>query len=98
MKLRYNFGPLYSSDAYHDYFYNVSADEATPTRPVYDADGGFSGYRTEFTFSKRIGEYWLGGFLRYDNLENSQIDDSPLVSETSSWMAGVGFAWVFHED
>ena len=98
LKLRVNFGPIFSSDAHHDYFYSVGTDEATPTRPAYDADGGFSGYRGEFTFSKRLGEYWLGGFLRYDNLENSKIEDSPLVSDTSSWMLGIGFAWVFHED
>ena len=98
VKLRFNFGPLYSSDAHHDYFYTVGSDDATPTRPAYDAPGGYSGIRTEFTFSKRLGEYWLGGFLRYDNLENSKIEDSPLVSETDSFIIGLGFAWVFHED
>jgi len=97
-KLRVNFGPLYASDDYHDYFYSVDPSDATPARPAYNADGGFSGYRTEFTYSRRIGGYWLGGFLRYDSLRDSAVEDSPLVSETGTWMGGVAVAWVFHEE
>jgi outer membrane scaffolding protein for murein synthesis (MipA/OmpV family) len=97
-KLRFNFGPLYASDDNHDYYYAVGPADATPTRPEFDPDGGFSGIRTEFTYSRRIGVYWLGGFLRYDSLHDSEIEDSPLVSETGSWMGGIALAWVFHED
>jgi len=97
-KLRFNFGPLYASDAYHDYFYSVVPQDATPARPAYNADGGFSGYRAEFTYSRRIGDYWLGGFLRYDSLRGSTIEDSPLVSETGTWMGGIALAWVFHQE
>ena len=96
-KLRFNIGPLYSSREHHDYFYSVDADETTPTRPLYTAEGGFSGFRTEFTYSRRIGEYWLGGFLRYDSLHNSVIEDSPLVLKRDAWMGGIGLAWVFHQ-
>lgn len=96
-KLHFLIGPVYSSDEHHAYFYSVDDDEATATRPAYDADSGFSGYRSEFTYSRRFGDYWLGGFLRYDNLRNSKIDDSPLVSERESWMGGIALAWVFHQ-
>ncbi len=97
-KLRFNIGPLYSSDEHHAYFYSVDEADVTSTRPAYDADGGFSGYRGEFTYSKRIGKYWLGGFIRYDSLSDSRIEDSPLVSETGSWMGGIALAWVFHQN
>jgi outer membrane protein len=97
-KLRFNFGPLYMSDDHHDYYYAVGPGDVTATRPAFDPDGGFSGIRTEFTYSRRIGRYWLGGFLRYDNLNHSKIEDSPLVSETESWMGGIALAWVFHEE
>jgi outer membrane protein len=96
-KLRFNFGPIYASSEFHEYFYSVGDADATSSRTAYDADGGFSGYRGEFTYSKRIGKVWLGGFVRYDSLRNSEIDDSPLVSETESWMGGIALAWVFHE-
>ena len=97
-KLRFNIGPLYANDEYHAYFYSVDSADATNTRPAFEADGGFSGYRSEFTYSKRIGQYWLGGFLRYDDLSNSEFEDSPLVSETGSWIAGIALAWVFYEN
>ena len=96
-KLRFNIGPLYSSDRHHEYFYSVGNDEVTPTRSAYNADGGFSGYRTEFTYSKRYGKIWLGGFLRYDSLRESEIEDSPLVFEETAWVGGIALGWVFHE-
>ena len=96
-KLRTSIGPLIASKSYHAYYYSVDSTEATSSRPAYDASGGYSGYRGEFTYSKRIGDYWLGGFVRYDNLRNSQIDDSPLVTETETWMGGVALVWVFYQ-
>ncbi len=96
-KLSVNLGLLYSSDEHHQYFYSVGSEDVTASRPAFDAEGGFSGLRSEFTYSRRIGKYWLGGFLRYDNLENSEIEDSPLVSKTDSWMGGVALVWVFHQ-
>lgn len=97
-KLRFNFGPLYASDDYHDYYYTVGPGDVTATRPAYQAEGGFSGYRTEFSYSRRIGRYWLGGFLRYDSLRGSKVEDSPLVSDPGTWMGGIALAWIFHED
>lgn len=96
-KLHFLLGPVYSSSEYHDYFYSVEAADATTNRTLYDADGGPSGYRAEFTYSKRFGKYWLGGFIRYDSLRDSEIEDSPLVTEKESWLGGVALAWVFHE-
>ncbi|MFT7556479.1 MAG: outer membrane protein [Planctomycetota bacterium] len=95
--LRFNFGPVYSSAAYHQYFYSVDADQALPSRPAFDADGGYSGLRTEFSFSRHFGKIWLGGFLRFDDLNHSVIDESPLVSEPESWLGGFGLSWVFHQ-
>lgn len=96
-KLRFNIGPVYSSEEHHEYFYSVAPADAIAGRPAYDADGGFSGLRAEFTWSRRIREYWIGGFLRYDSLRDAEIEDSPLVSETEAWMVGLGGAWVFYE-
>ena len=97
-KLRANIGPLYASKEHHAYFYSVPIADATPSRPAFEADGGYSGLRAEFTYSRRIGDYWVGGFLRYDSLKDSEVEDSPLVSETESWMGGIAIAWVFHQE
>ena len=97
-KLRFNFGPVFASEAYHEYFYSVAPSEVRPGREAYDAEGGFSGFRSEFTYSRRIGTYWLGAFLRYDSLRNAEIEDSPLVFESDSWIVGIGLAWVFRQE
>lgn len=96
-KLRAAFGPIYATGEFHDYYYRVNADEVLVDRPAYDADGGFSGVRGSFTYSKRFGEFWLGGFVRYDSLSDAVVEDSPLVSESSAWMAGIAFGWIFSD-
>jgi len=96
-KIRLSIGPLFADNRYHDYFYSVDESEATAMRPAYDADGGYSGMRSEFTYSKRIGSYQVGGFIRYDNMNGAVIDDSPLVSDDETWTFGVAAAWVFYE-
>ncbi|MFV2031647.1 MAG: MipA/OmpV family protein [Gammaproteobacteria bacterium] len=96
-KLRFAAGPLYASKRYHDYYYSVDAADALPARPAYQAEAGYSGIRADFTYSKRFGAYWLGGFVRYDSLKDSVVEDSPLVTDTTNWMAGIAFGWVFLE-
>lgn len=90
-------GPLYASHAYHDYYYSVSASDATPERPAYQADGGYSGMRYTFSMSKRFKRVWLGGFVRYDDLRGARFEDSPLLRRDNSWMGGVTAIWFFHQ-
>ncbi len=94
-KLRAAIGPIYATDEFHDYYYSVTSDQALPDRPAYDADSGFSGIRGTFSYSLRYGQLWLGGFVRYDSLSHAVVEDSPLISESSAWMAGVALGWVF---
>jgi outer membrane scaffolding protein for murein synthesis (MipA/OmpV family) len=96
-KFRFNTGPIFASSRYNDYYYSVGSNDATASRPEYESESGYSGWRSEFSTSKRIEKYRLGAFLRYNNLDNSVIDDSPLVSKTDSWGAGIALIWVFHE-
>lgn len=97
-KLRVAGGPLYADSTYHGYYYNVKDSESSSTRPAYQADSGYSGFRTDFSFSRRIDTFWFGGFIRYDSLNDSEIEDSPLVTEKTNWLAGVSFAWVISEN
>jgi outer membrane scaffolding protein for murein synthesis (MipA/OmpV family) len=87
-------GPIYASEAYHDYYYEVAPEFATPQRPVYDADGGYSGSRITVSLSKRFPRFWVGAFARYDNLSGAIFADSPLVRTEDSFMAGIGVAWI----
>ena len=96
-KLEFTAGVLYADDRFHGYFYNVDADEITANRPAFAADGGRSGLRFDFTYSRRFGQAWLGGFFRYDNLDSSEIESSPLVNELDNLTAGISLAWIFSE-
>lgn len=88
-------GPVYATTAYHAYYYAVRPEFATPTRPVYEARGGYSGLRATISLSKRFQRFWVGSFARYDDLHDVAFEDSPLVRRRHSFMAGVGISWIF---
>lgn len=83
-------GPIFASRAYHNYYYAVPSAFATPARPAYDARGGYSGLSFGLTLSKRYSKYWVGTFLRYDNLSGAAFEDSPLLRTRHAFLAGFG--------
>lgn len=90
-------GPVYATEKYHDYYYQVDPAFATADRPAFDAKGGYSGARLTATISKRFSKYWIGAFARYDSLSGAAFEDSPLVKKRGSLMIGVGIAWFIGE-
>ena len=96
---RWNFGvaagPMFASQDFHEYYYSVAPAYATATRPVYQARGGYSGFRVASAVSKRFDDFWVGMFVRYDDLSGAVFDDSPLLGTKRAFLAGFGVAWVF---
>ncbi len=90
-------GLVYANEELNDYYYSVKIEESTAMRPAYKAKSGYTGLRTEFTYSKRVESFWIGGFVRYDNLSNGVNLASPLVSTKENWTAGIALSWVFSE-
>jgi MipA family protein len=90
-------GPLYGTRGYHEYFYQVDPEHATPQRPAYEARGGYSGALAIASISRRFEKLWLGAFVRYDTLKGAAFESSPLVRRGHALMAGVAIAWVFAE-
>ena len=88
-------GPLFADRRYHEHFYGVAPEFATATRPAYDAPGGYAGWRATAAFSRRLGNAWLGGFLRFDDLHGSTFAPSPLVRRETGVTAGFGISWIF---
>jgi outer membrane scaffolding protein for murein synthesis (MipA/OmpV family) len=88
-------GPLFSDRHYNQHFYGVAPEFATATRPQYAAPGGYAGWRATTAFSGRVGNAWLGGFLRWDDLHGATFLPSPLVRRDSSLTVGFGVSWVF---
>lgn len=87
-------GPLFGAAEYHEYFYSVAPRFATADRPAYDAKGGYSGTHVLAAISKRFPRYWVGAYMRYDNLRNAAFEDSPLVRQQNYVTGGIGIAWM----
>jgi MipA family protein len=87
-------GPLFGDRRYHNYFYGVPPDFATPQRPAYNAPGGYAGSQLLGAASKRFRSFWVGGFVRLDTLTGAVFEDSPLVRQNESFAAGFAIAWI----
>jgi hypothetical protein len=75
----------------------VEPQYATRTRPAYQAGGGYAGVQFLVALTKRFPKYWVGSFVRYDNLSGASFSDSPLVLRNSYFAAGIALAWILGE-
>jgi outer membrane protein len=90
-------GPLFADHRYHDYFYTVAPQFATPERPAYQASAGYSGAEILVALSKRYPSFWMGAYVRHDTLTGATFESSPLVKRDSYWAAGAGVAWIIRQ-
>lgn len=88
----FQLGVQWASADYHDYYYGVAPEYATPSRPPFTAESGYSGAFLRTSLKRQWGQWWLAGNLRLDYLEGTQFTRSPLVEESSS--ATLSFAVV----
>ena len=93
-KLGLAVGPLFGDRRYHNYFYGVPTDFATPQRPAYNAPGGYAGSQLLGAATKRFRSFWVGGFVRLDTLTGAVFEDSPLIRQNESFAAGFAIAWI----
>lgn len=87
-------GPVFADRRYHNRIYGVDAAYATPQRNAYRAGGGYSGWQTLASVSRRFDGVWFGAFLRHDSLRGAAIADSPLVRRDNAVTLGFGLSWV----
>ena len=88
-------GPVFGNRRYHNYFYGVAPQFATPQRPAYEAGCGYAGMQWIAALSKRYPSYWVGGFVRADTLSGAVFEDSPLVRQKNGFSFGIATAWIF---
>lgn len=88
-------GPIFTSQKQNDYFYSVGAPFALADRPVYQARSGYAGAQALVSLSRKMGDWWFGAFVRYDNLHGAVFDGSPLVATRSYVTAGVALSYIF---
>lgn len=87
-------GLLYSDQRYQQYFYDVAPQYATASRPAYSAGGGYAGAQFITSLSKRYSNYWVGAFVKWDDLNGAAFVDSPLVTRRQSFAVGVAVSWI----
>lgn len=95
IKLRVNTGPMFGSERYHAYFYQVRDRDERPGRASYDADAGYGGWRVSGSIGWRWRDLWFGMFGRTITIEGATFDDSPLVRSRHYLAGGLGAVWVF---
>lgn len=97
--LRWNLGlvgaVVVADRRFNQYFYGVSAADATATRPEYRATSGYGGWQAIAALSRRIDRFWLGGFIKYDDLSGARYEDSPLVTQRRQFSAGFAVTYIF---
>ncbi len=87
-------GLLYGNTKYHQYLYSVDSDYANGARAAYHAPGGYAGALSQIAAGRRYGNFWVGGYLRFDALNGASFEASPLVRTRQYTAAGLAFAWV----
>ena len=90
-------GPLFGDKRQNAYYYTVAPQLAMAERPAYEARAGYAGMQYLAALSKRFPNYWVGGFVRYDNLSGATFENSPLVRQKDYVAAGFAVAWLFGE-
>ena len=90
-------GPLWGNQRQNAYYYSVAPSAATATRPAYEAQAGYGGMQYLASVSKRFPGYWVGGFVRYDNLNGATFADSPLVRQKDYVAGGLAITWILGE-
>ena len=77
-------------------FYDVAPAYATALRPAYEAKAGLIAWRLGVSASHRITRDWrVFGFGRLDTVAGAANADSPLVSRTTGYSAGIGLQWTW---
>jgi MipA family protein len=88
-------GPVFGSRRHHAARYSVAPAFATALRPAYQAPGGAGGWQWTTGASRRVGDWWLGGFVRLDRVAGAAFEASPLVLRRSHLSFGLAVSWVF---
>lgn len=90
-------GLNWSNQRYHQYLYGVDSRYVQDNRPYFEAASGYAGWRFSNGLSWQKRQWWLGTFVRYDNLQHTQFDNSPLLRRQHSVTFGIAVARIFKQ-
>ena len=89
-------GVLFGDAEYNSYYYGVNKEYVTPKRSEYRAKSGFNGWRNRVGVTYKKGFWWAGAFISYITLNDSTIEDSPLVETKNALYTGASVAYIFY--
>lgn len=87
----------FAEAGYADYYYGVAPVDATAIRPVYAAQGGYTGWSVNTRVMLRRERLQTGVFVRYENIDGATFDNSPLVTTMHGLTLGLLASWRFGE-
>lgn len=90
--------PAFATSKYMDFFYEVTPQFATPTRPEYSADGGYLGTDLTLTFSHDFSDkldFVVGSRISF--FQGAANEDSPLFVDKTNYSIYGAFTWKFWE-
>jgi MipA family protein len=88
-------GPIFTNKKQNDYFYAVTAPYVSAARPAYQTGSGYAGSQFLLSLSRKMGDVWIGSYVRYDNLNGAVFADSPLIATHRYVTAGLAVSYVF---
>jgi outer membrane scaffolding protein for murein synthesis (MipA/OmpV family) len=97
-RLKLRITPMFASDAYMDYYYEVAPAFATPQRPAFSPEGGYLG--TEIALSLRVPiarRFEIWGGIRQGFYRRAKNEDSPLFTDDSTTTVYGAFMYRFWE-
>jgi outer membrane protein len=97
-RLRMGIGPLFGSDRYMDYFYEVEPRFERPNRPEFEAEAGYLGTRLQGSWNVPVTDrFSLVGGGRLEGFWGARNDDSPLFKEDVNVSVVGGFSYSFYQ-
>ena len=86
---------VFGDSQLNNYFYGVSPQFATATRPAYDAQAGLIATRLGLSTAKDISpDVRVFGFVRYELYDGAANRASPLFLQSNGTSVGVGLTWI----
>lgn len=88
----------YASSDYSQYYYGVTNEFVTSSRPEHHANSGYLGSAVSAGITWRRNSWWLGSFVKYNSFHNTSQKNSPLLTDKNNWSLGIGVAWIFYKN
>ncbi len=83
---------VYQDSKYTEYYYGISDEEATPTRPQY-SPGAAVNTKVKLVWGYELSDKWLlSGKISLENLAD-EIRNSPIVDRKQIWSVNIGLAY-----